>query len=84
MLSHLLRPHLCDDLKLHQQIERRLEMSGDTSPGQLNLIADLLQIVAMDAEDRVNCQEDVVHIPDVIHEAERAIRARAVISDHTI
>ena len=60
-----------------EQLEQRIEMSGDTSPGAWNLAADLLKLVVEEASRWTNRADDAVRIPDVINEAARVLRARA-------
>ena len=53
---------------LRQSINQRMEASGDTSPGQWNLVADILQIIAKEAQGWTNDADDAIRIPDMIYE----------------
>lgn len=63
--------------KLYRQLADRVRANGDTSPGQLNLIADILSTVSHEAGHWTNRADDATRIPDMIYDASREFRAVA-------
>jgi hypothetical protein len=55
----------------------RVKASGDTSPGQWNLAADLMFIAAAEAEHWTNRADDATRIPDMLMDCERYLRQQA-------
>lgn len=53
---------------IRQLIDQRIVATGDTRPGQWNLVADILQMIAREAQGWTNRADDAIRIPDMIYE----------------
>ena len=62
---------------LADDIRKRLERAGDTSPGALNLAADIVQICVAEAERWTHRADDAVRIPEMMASASYALRRLA-------
>jgi len=60
-----------------QEIIRRLEHYGYTSPGGFNLAADILELAAHESDNRTNRADDAMRIPDMIGDTARMLREMA-------
>lgn len=63
--------------KLFRELYDRVKASGDTSAGQLNLIADILSQVSSHADAWTRRVDDAMRIPDMIHESSKEFREAA-------
>lgn len=60
-------------MTLEKALRRRVEQTGDTSPGNWNFAADIVTICAMYAEGWTNRTDDAIRIPSMLDEAGQAL-----------
>jgi hypothetical protein len=60
-----------------ETLRKRIEASGDISPGAFNLAADLLALTANEAGRWTNRCDDAMRIPDMIYDGVDYLRAKA-------
>jgi len=64
-----------------ETLRKRIEASGDSSPGAFNLAADLLAIAASEANHFTKRFDDASRIPDLIYDGVNYLRAKAKIGE---
>ena len=62
---------------LDDDILKRLEHAGDTSPGALNLAADIVRLCMLEAESWTKRADDAIRIPDMFLDTIRGLRCKA-------
>lgn len=64
-------------MSILKELVERVNASGDTSPGQWNLVSDILFIAAHEACRWTNRTDDAIRIPDMLSEASDYMRKQA-------
>lgn len=59
---------------LDRKLAERVIATGDTTPGNWNMVADILELVANYTEGWTNRCDDAMRIPEVLWEASMRLR----------
>ena len=64
-------------MTLQQELIQTVEMSGDTSPGNWNFAASLIEICANDGYRWTRRADDALRFPAALEEAAEVLRAKS-------